>query len=68
MENLIGPLQAANMLGVKLPTIYTWVARRRIPYVKVGAALRFRPSALEAWLKEREHMPSRPEQGFGNHV
>ncbi len=68
VEHLFDPPTTAKILNVKLPTIYTWVARRKIPFLKVGAALRFRPSALEAWLKEREHLPSRPEQGFGKHV
>ncbi len=57
MEYLIGPPQTADMLRIKLTTLYTWVARKKIPYLKVGAALRFRPSALEAWLREREHLP-----------
>jgi excisionase family DNA binding protein len=54
LENLIGPEEAAKALGVAVPTVYTWVARHKIPFVKVGGALRFRPSALEAWLKARE--------------
>ena len=55
MENLIGPEQASKALGVQLATIYTWVTRRKIPFVKVGKALRFRPSALQAWLRDREY-------------
>ena len=61
MENLIGPEEAAKALGIQTMTIYTWVTRRKIPYVKVGGALRFRPSALETWLQEREHLPKRRE-------
>jgi excisionase family DNA binding protein len=57
MENLIGPEEASKALAVELATIYTWVARRKIPFVKVGSALRFRPSALQAWLREREYQP-----------
>lgn len=57
MENLIGPEEAAKALGIELATVYTWVTRRKIPFVKVGGALRFRPSALDAWLKDREHLP-----------
>jgi excisionase family DNA binding protein len=59
MEHLIGPAEAAKVLGVSVPTVYTWVARRKIPFVKAGTALRFRPSALEAWVREREHVPAR---------
>jgi len=55
MEELLDPEAAAKVLGIKTITVYKWVAERKIPYVKVGAALRFRPSALEAWLSDREH-------------
>ncbi len=57
MEHLITPIQAADLLGISLPTVYTWVSRKRIRYVKVGAALRFRPSSLEDWLRKREYFP-----------
>jgi excisionase family DNA binding protein len=63
MENLIGPEEASEALGVELATIYTWVSRRKIPFVKVGAALRFRPSALANWIREREFSPSNLEGG-----
>ena len=65
MEQLIGPEEAARKLDVEVPTIYTWVCRRKIPFVKVNSALRFRPSALEAWLKEREHLPKQTENVVG---
>lgn len=55
MEELLDPEAAARVLGIKTITVYRWVGEQKIPYLKVGSALRFRPSALEAWLKEREH-------------
>jgi excisionase family DNA binding protein len=58
VENLIGPEEAARALGLEVATVYTWVTRRKIPFLKVGGALRFRPSALEEWLKEKEHKPN----------
>ena len=54
MEKLIGPKEAAELLGVRLSTIYAWSYRRRLPSLKVGARLRFSPSTLALWLKERE--------------
>ena len=62
LENLIGAEEVSQALDVELDTIYAWVNRRKIPFVKVGGALRFRPSALEAWLKDREHTPDRRRQ------
>lgn len=55
MEQLLDPESAGKMLGIRTLTIYKWVRERKIPFLKVGGALRFRPSALEAWLKDREH-------------
>ncbi len=55
MEELFDPEAAAKVLGIRAITVYKWVAERKIPFLKVGGALRFRPSALEAWLKDREY-------------
>ena len=62
MENLIGPEEASEALGIELATIYTWVYRRKIPFLKVGGALRFRPSALQDWLRQREYSPKAPQE------
>ena len=62
MEQLIDYETAAKLLGVQPATIYTWVSRRKIPFVKVRGALRFRPSALESLLKEREYQPEKEKK------
>ena len=54
MEKLLSPQEAADLLGVKPCTVYTWAYRRQIPSQKVGRLLRFSPSALQRWLKEQE--------------
>ena len=57
MENdasLMTTEEAAKFLGVKKSTVYAWGGQRRIPYIKVGRLLKFRPKALERWLKEQE--------------
>jgi excisionase family DNA binding protein len=61
IEQLMDPEAAAKVLGIKTITVYKWVTERKIPFLKVGGALRFRPSALDAWLKEREHLPEAHE-------
>ena len=57
IEELMDPEAAAKMLGIKTITVYKWVTEPKIPFLKVGGALRFRPSASMPWLKEREHLP-----------
>jgi excisionase family DNA binding protein len=54
MEKLLSPKEAADLLGVKTCTVYTWAYRRQIPSQKVNRLLRFSPSALQKWLKEQE--------------
>lgn len=60
MESLIDLKETAHLLGMKPCTIYKWVFRRKLPSVKVGGRLRFRPSVLQAWLEARER-PARSE-------
>ena len=45
---------AAALLGLKLGTLYSMVARREIPHVRLGPRLvRFSRCALTAWIGER---------------
>jgi excisionase family DNA binding protein len=43
--------EAAHILGVSASTLYGWVWQRRIPFVKVGRALRFEMSDLEGFIQ-----------------
>lgn len=42
--------EAARYLRVSVSTPYGWVWQRRIPFVKIGRALRFDPIDLEAYV------------------
>lgn len=50
MESLLTPQEVARLWSVQLRTVYAWVARRKIPYQKIGRTLRFSPTALGEWL------------------
>lgn len=43
----------ATYLGVSRKAIYTSREEWGIPYVRVGSAIRFRPSEVESWANER---------------
>ncbi len=43
---------AASYLAVSVSTLYGWVWQRRIPFVKVGRALRFDIADLERLIEE----------------
>jgi excisionase family DNA binding protein len=48
---------AARFLAVSVSTLYGWVWQRRIPFVKVGRALRFERLALERFVQAHRYEP-----------
>lgn len=54
-NRLIGVDDLARTLGVSRHTVYSWVAQRRIPFLKVGRLLRFDVRLIDAWLEEQAH-------------
>ncbi|MCH9025077.1 MAG: helix-turn-helix domain-containing protein [candidate division Zixibacteria bacterium] len=53
-DSLLSPQQVADMLCVKLSTIYHWTHTRQIPCVKLGRLIRFRRSRVVKWIERRE--------------
>lgn len=45
--------QVAAHLGLSLPHIYLLARENRLPYVRIGRALRFRPAEIEAWIEAK---------------
>jgi excisionase family DNA binding protein len=50
-SGLITVEQAAKFLAVSRSTLYGWVYQRRIPFVKVGRALRFETAELQKFIQ-----------------
>jgi excisionase family DNA binding protein len=50
-NGLITVLDAAKFLAVSTSTLYGWVYQRRIPFVKVGRALRFELAELQKFIQ-----------------
>jgi excisionase family DNA binding protein len=50
MEALIDIAELGRLTGVKAATLRKYVAKRKIPFVKVGRLVRFRPSEIEGWI------------------
>lgn len=44
---------AANLLGLKLSRVRNMVFKKQIPYLKVGASIRFDKEQLQNWIKTK---------------
>jgi excisionase family DNA binding protein len=54
---LITVQEAARYLAVSVSTLYGWVWQRRVPFIKIGRALRFDPRDLEAFVEGNKLRP-----------
>ena len=56
-DPLLNVQQAAHLLAVSVPTLYGWVWQRRIPFVKIGRALRFDRKDLAEFVRVNKRAP-----------
>lgn len=49
--------ETAAYLGVSKLTMYEWVNKRKIEYIKVGRLVKFREQTLERWLERNTVKP-----------
>ena len=54
MAKLLTITDVAEQLQISDKTIYNWVNKKRIPYIKVCGAVRFDAATIEKWLNERK--------------
>ena len=57
MEKLLTAKQVGELLEVKISTVYDWVARGVIPYVKLGRLLRFKKNEIFRWVETHTLRP-----------
>jgi excisionase family DNA binding protein len=41
----------SQWLQIKPSTLYTWVAQRKIPFVKINGLIRFQDSEINGWIR-----------------
>jgi excisionase family DNA binding protein len=52
-DDLMTMRDLAKMLKVSVPTIYSWVKARKIPFIKIGErSIRFKVSEIDQFLQE----------------
>jgi len=56
-DHLLNVQQAAYFLAVSVSTLYGWVWQRRVPFIKIGRALRFDIRDLETFVEANKHAP-----------
>lgn len=63
IEILLTPEQTAASLGVTEKTLNVWrcTGRVNLPYVKVGARVRYRRADVDAYIARRTVTPNAPE-------
>jgi len=52
-REMISPKELSQLAGISTNTLYYWIQKRRIPYIKMGRLVRFRVSDLEKFIDER---------------
>jgi excisionase family DNA binding protein len=50
METLMTVDEVAGITKLAAATVRKYVLRKTIPFVKIGAAVRFKPSEIEKWI------------------
>lgn len=58
-----GYTEAAEFIGVKRGTLYSWVSRNRIPFIRYGPrCVRFDLDELQRWIDEHKFAPTGREK------
>ncbi len=52
-KRLLTVKECAKYVGSTAWTIYSWVAKKKIPYVKLGKNVRFDVLELDNWINEK---------------
>jgi len=53
IEALITPVEVCKWLSIKKGHLYYLVEKKKIPAIKIGGLLRFDPTELREWVKNR---------------
>lgn len=51
-EKLLTAKQVADILGIEISTIYDWVYRKKLSYIKIGSLLKFDPTTIEDYIEK----------------
>ncbi|WP_340676858.1 helix-turn-helix domain-containing protein [Paraglaciecola sp.] len=65
VDNLLTPLQVAEILGVSSGTLAVWRSNGtcQIPYIKIGRCVRYKRNVVERFLEQQEHLHTHLKTG-----
>jgi len=46
--------ECSRYVGITKGTLYVWVCRRKIPYLKVGKLVKFDIKRIESWMRGKQ--------------
>ena len=53
-NRIVSVEELSRELGLAPKTIRNWVAKREIPFLRIGRRTMFRLASIEAWLQKKE--------------
>jgi excisionase family DNA binding protein len=65
-ERLIDIVELGRRTNVKVATLRKMVYQNRVPYVRIGRLIRFRPSQIDIWLDSLGNGPKLETRRNGN--
>ena len=54
---LLNAAELAELLNISPKTVYAYVSRGLIPFIKIESNVRFSLQAIRAWLQNKSHVP-----------
>ena len=57
-RGLVNVVTAAEILGIRVSTLYSWCEQQRVPHVRLGRALRFDLNTLCEWIDQHAVHPA----------
>lgn len=58
MRKLLNSTQLAELLNIKISTVYAWVHYKKIPYVKLGGKLAFIEDQIIDFVSSKTFQPN----------
>jgi excisionase family DNA binding protein len=59
IECLLDINDVSALTKIKVGTLRKYIMQKTMPYIKVGASVRFRVSEIDGWLKSNSFVPER---------